>query len=229
MLEIFLVFWPSFTLGILHTLQPCEDKAIFSFYVFGVSKDWKDAFKLLNLYGGGLLSANLGIGLAFSMVGGFILTYLPKVSLAVFGGGVTIFAGAYMLWRCEKEVYDPHSRQKQGDRLVRKTNSAYGLGMLASIPPCIMELAIYIQATTYAAEFGIGSGVLAVLYFGIGTWLGLYPLGLLGFAGSRAKTKVSSPWRLAKITAVFMIALGVTYLTLALLGINLFPQIVSIS
>ncbi|HMF30275.1 MAG TPA: sulfite exporter TauE/SafE family protein [Candidatus Lokiarchaeia archaeon] len=228
MLEIFLVFWPSFTLGILHSLQPCEDKAIFSFYAFGVSRDWKDAFKLLNLYGAGLLSANLAIGLVFTIIGATILTYVPPVPLAVFGGGVTIFAGIFMFWRCEKEVYDPHSRQKQeiGTSLTRKTNSAYGLGMLASIPPCVMELIIYIQATTYAAEYGILSGLLAVFYFGIGTWIGLYPLGIIGFAGSRAKAKVSSPWRLAKITAVLMIILGGVYLVLALLGINLFPTIV---
>lgn len=228
MLEIFLVFWPSFTLGILHSLQPCEDKAIFSFYAFGVSRDWKDAFKLLNLYAVGLLSANMAFGLVFSIIGEVLLSYLPGIPINAFGGGVTIFAGIYMLYQVKKEMYDPHSRQKKeiGTTLTRKTNSAYKLGLLASIPPCLMEMTIYIQATTYSAVYGLGSGLFAVLFFAVGTWIGLYPLGVLGYVGSRAKQLSESPWKIAKISAVLMIILGVVYLVLALLGINLFPRII---
>ena len=56
---LFLIFAPAFLLGILHTLIPCEDKAIFFFWSFGISKTPKKSFFILLVYGLGLMSSNL--------------------------------------------------------------------------------------------------------------------------------------------------------------------------
>ncbi len=222
-----LVFWPSFTLGIFHTLQPCEDKTIFSFYAFGVSKDWREAFKMLNLYGAGLLTANLIIGLLASILGAALFPYIPPVISSLMAGTVTIIAGIYMLGSVYMSTYDPHSAQKKeiGTSLTRRKSSGYSLGILAGIPPCVMELKMYIDATVFSGSFGIPVALFAVFMFSIGTWLGLYPLGLLGFVGSKAKKWMQSPWLIEKITAWIMICLGALYIILAIFGIYLFPPV----
>ncbi len=226
----FLLFlWPNFSLGLLHTLQPCEDKAIFSFYAFGVSRDWREAFKLLNLYGAGLLTANLSLGIIFSLLG-TILTAIPDIIKALIAGSGIIISGIYMLTMIHKQAYDPHSEQKKeiGTQLTRKTNSSYVLGILAGVPPCPMEIAIYGVATSLAASQQFILAIFAVLMFALGTWVGLYPLGILGVVGSQAKKKSKTPWRIEKISAWVMIALGVVYIVLSAFGINLFKQLVQI-
>ncbi len=222
------VFWPGFTLGILHSLQPCEDKAIFSFYALGVSKDWREAFKMINLYGAGLLTSNLLIGLLASIVGLAFFPFISPMAASIMAGIATLIAGSYMLYSIYKASYDPHSSQKKeiGTALTRKTNSAYTLGVLAGIPPCVMEIQIYMKATVFAAAYGIPVAIFAVLMFSIGTWIGLYPLGVLGLVGSKAKKHSQSPWTIEKISAWFLIALGAIYIILALFGIYLFPPVI---
>jgi len=228
MTSIFFVFWPSFMLGILHSLQPCEDKAIFSFYAFGVSRDWREAFKMVNLYGAGLLAANLTIGTFAAIIGLAFVSFIDPIIAAIMAGIATLTAGIYILYRVHKEKYDPHSTQKKeiGSALTLKTQSSFSLGVLAGIPPCIMEIQIYFQATVYAANYDLLVAILAVFMFGIGTWLGLYPLGILVFVGSKAKKRTKSPWLIEKISAWVMIGLGGLYITLAILGIPLFPQVI---
>ncbi len=229
LLSFLLFLWPNLSLGLLHTLQPCEDKAIFSFYAFGVSRDWREAFKLINLYGAGLLTANMSLGIIFSLLG-TILTAIPDIIKAIIAGSGIIISGIYMLVMIHKQSYDPHHEQKKeiGTQLTRKTNSAYALGILAGIPPCPMEIAIYGVATSLAAGQNYVLAIVAVFMFSIGTWVGLYPLGLLGVAGSEAKKKSKTPWRIEKITAWVMIGLGAIYIILDLFGINLFKQIIPI-
>ena len=56
---LLVIFAPAFTLGILHTAIPCEDKAIFFFWSFGISKTPLRSILILVLYGLGLISSNL--------------------------------------------------------------------------------------------------------------------------------------------------------------------------
>ena len=66
------VIWTGFFLGILHTIMPCEDKFIFCFYAFGVSRDWKQAFRIVNFYGFGLFLTNFIIGAILSYISSII-------------------------------------------------------------------------------------------------------------------------------------------------------------
>ncbi|GAH82460.1 unnamed protein product, partial [marine sediment metagenome] len=57
--EYFIILMPAFLLGILHTLIPCEDKAIFFFWSFGIAKTPKKSIYILMLYGLGLITSNM--------------------------------------------------------------------------------------------------------------------------------------------------------------------------
>ena len=57
--DLIVFFGPAFLLGFLHTFIPCEDKAIFFFWSFGISKKPKRSVLILVLYGLGIMGANL--------------------------------------------------------------------------------------------------------------------------------------------------------------------------
>lgn len=253
-LQIWLVFWPGFFLGILHTLLPCEDKTIFFFYAFGTSRDSKEVFKILTLYGLGLLLMNLIIGTLASVFGGLIFTRIdPNLNNAL-GAISIIITGVIMIIQVKRKAWNPHSQQKgeiketfkQQDGKVRKRTSLL-LGFLAGLPPCIFEVAIYLQAISFSGSAGIINGIAVVFFFGIGTWLGLFPLAAFGLIGPLARNKLSKrrsssgkkehgsskagsinalgdakPPYIELISASILILLGIILLILALAGINIF-------
>lgn len=193
-IQVFLVFWTGIILGILHTIMPCEDKAIFCFYAFGVSRDWKQAIGILNLYGLGLFLTNLLIGSVISYFGAaagvFIRQTVNQFVWNLIGGLSLILSGILMIIQLHTNRYRPHNGQwhELGENLVTlksRKRTAFLLGIFAGIPPCIFEFAIYVQAINLSVNYGWGNGSLSVFFFGIGTWLGLFPLALLGTASGK--------------------------------------------
>ncbi len=183
------VLWTGFFLGILHTIMPCEDKFIFCFYAFGVSRDWKQAFRIVNFYGFGLFLTNFIIGAIVSYISSILgLTLLDNLNtylINAFSGIILIFSGLIMMYQIRKKKYWPHSEQLQElienlPTLRSRKRTSFLLGILAGIPPCIFEIAIYTHASILSIEYGWGNGVWTVFFFGIGTWLGLIPLALIG-------------------------------------------------
>ncbi len=79
--EYWIIFLPAFLLGLLHTAMPCEDKALFCFYSFGVTKDPKSSLFILILYGLGLMTANLTIAIIAILISLIPLIFLPSVDL----------------------------------------------------------------------------------------------------------------------------------------------------
>ncbi len=179
-------------LGVLHTIMPCEDKFIFCFYAFGVARDWKQALRIVNSYGFGLFTMNLVIGSLLSWFGalfGEILTVNRFIWNAVSSTSL-IIAGSFMLYQIKTKKYWPHGDQLQElteslGSLRKRRKTGFLLGMLAGIPPCIFELAVYTYAWTFSVQYGWGNGVWTIFFFGIGTWLGLYPLALVGTMSGR--------------------------------------------
>lgn len=258
-LQYLLVFWPGFVLGILHTLIPCEDKTIFIFYTFGVSRDMKEAFKILTAYGFGLLCANMVIGTIVSAFGDLIFSSFSPLFQNEIGALFIIISGSFFLIQVIRKKYYPHSHQnkeiketfKQRSGRFRKRTSFF-LGFLAGIPPCIFEIIIY----GWAANAGIPNGIGLVFFFGIGTWLGLFPLASFGVIGSIARRRYgddskkksrlgfvnkiysqnsnnNSPFhgisKIELLSALILISLGVILLGLAIFGINVFSWVPPIS
>lgn len=257
-LHIWLVFWPGFFLGILHTLLPCEDKAIFFFYTFGTSRDSKHAFRILMAYGLGLLCTNMLIG-TIAAFGGLIFGGLNQYVTNGFGAISIIVSGIIMLFQNKSLRLRPHYKQgneisesfKESNGHFRK-KTAFLLGVLAGIPPCVFELAIYTQALTFSASSGILNGIFVVFFFGIGTWIGLFPLAAFGLIAPAAKNYLNrkkteglsrasetesenkkNNGNLSKIeliSALSLIILGVIFLVLAIMQINIFtwPEVPSV-
>lgn len=231
MIEIYLVFWPAFVLGLLHAIFPCEDKAIFGFYAFGVSRDWRNAFTLMNAYGMGLMAGNLLVSLGFIFLfGGLlrgtihqtILNYLTALSM-ILAGVVMFFIVSKGRFEQREQARDDESAEEISNIVAGRAKAAFLLGVLSGIPPCFMELTIYFQASLWAAQSGWYSGVVGVFFFGLGTWLGLFPLGLLGVVGSKAKAKrFVNPLTFEQISAALLLGLGIIYLVLAVFDVSLF-------
>ncbi len=189
-----LIAWTGIFLGILHSLMPCEDKAIFCFYAFGVARDWKQAFRIVNFYGMGLMLMNLAIGTLFAylgrLFGQYLLSDIGTVVINTAASLSLILSGLIMIYQIKKKTYLPHSSQLQDlteglGYLRKRKRTAFVLGLLAGIPPCIFEIAVYSYGTIFSAKYGWGNGVWVFFFFGIGTWLGLIPLALLGSMSGR--------------------------------------------
>ncbi|MHA1521357.1 MAG: urease accessory protein UreH domain-containing protein [Promethearchaeota archaeon] len=190
-----LILWTGLFFGILHTIIPCNEKFVFCFYAFGVARDWKQAFRIVNFYGAGLMLMNLLIGGSVSYIGAVVSSFFDVHENFRFvwngiSGFVLILSGTIMFIQLKRKKYWPHSDQFQeltenlGTLKTRKRTS-FLLGMLAGIPPCLFEMAIYGWAITFSASYGWGNGTWTVFFYGIGTWLGLYPLALLVSAGGK--------------------------------------------
>lgn len=186
-----LIFY-GLTLGVLHTIMPCEDKFIFCFYAFGVARDWKQALRIVNSYGFGLFTMNLIIGSILAWFGA-AFGELLKVNRFVWNAISSfslIISGLVMIRQIKQNKYWPHGDQLQEltesiGALNKRRKTGFLLGMLAGIPPCLFEIAIYGFAITFSVQYGWGNGVWTIFFFGIGTWLGLYPLALVGTMSGR--------------------------------------------
>jgi sulfite exporter TauE/SafE len=182
-----LIIWYGLFLGVLHTIMPCEDKFIFCFYAFGVARDRKQALRIVNYYGLGLFGTNLFIGIIISWFGAafsYLITINPLIWNTI-SSFTLILSGIIMLIQIRKNLYWPHGDQLKDltrnlGTLRKQKKTAFILGILAGIPPCLFEFAIYTHAVTLSAQYGWGNGVWTIFFFGIGTWIGLYPLTLIG-------------------------------------------------
>ena len=95
-----------------------------------------------------------------------------------------------MLFQIFRRTYWPHTDQYQelGESLPtlkQKKRTGFLLGLLAAMPPCIFQLTEYSQAIVFSMQSSWGNGVWTV-FFGIGTWIGLYPLALIGTMSGRS-------------------------------------------
>jgi ABC-type nickel/cobalt efflux system permease component RcnA len=232
---LLVVFVPAFTLGILHTLIPCEDKAIFFFWSFGISKTPTRSVFTLILYGLGLMSSNLLIA-----VGTVIISLIPQVffpfivpdtfTINFFGAVTSMFAGIVLLFFIIRKGYMPHSKHRE--EIVKfdweKKKTPYLFGILAGFAPCIFELFIYTQCLTFSLEGGFGfiNGIFTVFYFSLGTFIGLFPLALAKHGTSQIiKTKGNQrSWVLISMILIIVI-FNSTVMILSFLRIPVFPKV----
>jgi len=189
-----LISWTGIFLGFLHSIMPCEDKAIFCFYAFGVARDWKQALRIVNFYGLGLMIMNLAIGTILTYFAAMVGPFLQEtIGVFVINGLASlslIISGIIMLYQIKKNKYLPHASQLQDlteglGHLQSRKRTAFILGLLAGIPPCIFEIAVYLHGITLSTTYGWGNGVWVFFFFGIGTWIGLIPLAILGTMSGR--------------------------------------------
>ncbi|MFX1257131.1 MAG: sulfite exporter TauE/SafE family protein [Promethearchaeota archaeon] len=183
--EYWIIFIPAFLLGLLHTAMPCEDKAIFCFWSFGITKEPKNSLFTLIIYGLGLMTANSIISFIIVLISLIPLIIFPEMVsdphiVTFFGAFSSMVVAIIFLVFITQKDYLPHSRLK--DKIVNwdwaKKRTPYLFGIIMGFPPCIFELYIYSQCLIFTISYGVMQGVLTVFFFSIGTFIGLFPLAL---------------------------------------------------
>ncbi|MFX1304509.1 MAG: sulfite exporter TauE/SafE family protein [Promethearchaeota archaeon] len=232
---LLLIFAPAFTLGILHTLIPCEDKAIFFFWSFGISKTPKKSMFILMLYGLGLISSNMIIA-----IGTVLISFIPQIlipgiipesyTINFFGALSSMFAGFILLFFITRKGYFPHSKHK--DEIFQfnweKKKTPYLFGILAGFAPCIFEFIIYSQCLAFSLRGGLGfiDGIFTVFYFSLGTFIGLFPLALAKQGTSQI---IKSKEKQKNWILIFMILIIIIFnsvvMILSFLRIQVFPEV----
>jgi sulfite exporter TauE/SafE len=209
----------AFIIGLAHTLEPCEDKAVVSLFVFWATKKLLHAIGLVVLYGLGMALVDTIMGFILSYIG---VTWLGtlKTPLELTAGVITLVFGIFMLTGRELAHVGHHHGEAASDTNSKLTRwyTILGLGMVRGLPPCPIEVAILI----WAASLGnIWLGTATVFVFGLGTTIGLIPLGLVmgSLTSVISKTRYERfvPW----IAAILMICFGLFLVLAPLFGIEL--------
>jgi sulfite exporter TauE/SafE len=235
--SVLFVYWPGFVLGFLHSCVPCYDRTMFVFYAFGVSRETKDAFRIIGSYSSGTLLSNMFIGTIITTVGGLILKKLDPLISNQIGALVMVAAGIYLLVQLFRGKVQPHSRQNGG--IVRKfqengenkrTQTGFFLGILAGLTPCMFEIAVF----TYAAGIGIGNGLILIAFYAFGALIGLFPYALFGVHRIRkGKSPKRTKLRLGVVqvskievaSVILLLIIGILLFSFAYAGVNLFGTV----
>jgi sulfite exporter TauE/SafE len=209
----------AFVIGLAHTLEPCEDKAIVSLFVFWAAKKLSQAIGLVILYGLGMALADTAMGFVLSYVGVRWLD-IVRTPLEITAGVITLILGFFMLRG--KEL--THVGHHHGEAVVPTNSkllhwySILGFGIVRGLPPCPVEFAMLL----WAASLGnVWRGTATIFVFGLGTTVGLIPLGLImgGISNAISRTRYES--FVPKITAILMMCFGLFLMLAPIFGIEL--------
>ncbi|TXT61566.1 MAG: conserved membrane protein of unknown function [Promethearchaeota archaeon] len=226
---LLLIFFPAFIIGILHTALPCEDKAIFLFWSFGIAKNAKRSLAILILYGFGLISSNMII--AFVSV---LVTLIPEIFgihpspfLINFMGSLSsTVAAIVLLFLVMYKDYIPHSKLKEDITNLdwNRYRTPFLFGVLTGFTPCIFELIIYSQCVTLSLSYNYIPGLLTVFYFSLGTFVGLFPLALAKLGTSQIfKHRKFKQNKIYIVMIVIIVIFNIIVMILSFFEIHVFP------
>ncbi|MHA1471607.1 MAG: urease accessory protein UreH domain-containing protein [Promethearchaeota archaeon] len=222
---------PAFLLGILHTAIPCEDKAIFFFWSFGIAKNPIKSIFILGLYGLGLICANMilaSITVFITQVPRFVFPgFTPDPYLINFFGAFTsMLAGVAILFFLTRRDYMPHSRYSQEIPSLdwERKKTPYFFGILAGFAPCIFDLIIYSQSFQLSLGYGFIEGLLVVFYYSIGTFVGLFPFALAKYGTAQiVKPNVKRRKVIFYLMIIIIVGFNSVVMILSLSRISVFP------
>ena len=232
---LILVYWPGLVLGLLHSLVPCYDKTMFCFYVFGVSRQNKEAFRILGSYATGTLLSNMFIGTVIAALGSLLLKRIDPLISNQIGALFMIAVGIYLLVQVFRRKLNPHSRQNEGivkrfqeNGEKERVKTGFVLGIIAGLTPCLFEIAIF----TYGASIGIKNGVFLVVAYALGSLIGLFPFAVFGVNRVRrgklkpARTLINPKIsKIEVVSVILLLAIGILLFSFAFAGINIFGSL----
>jgi ABC-type nickel/cobalt efflux system permease component RcnA len=221
----------AFAFGLLHTLQPCEDKAIFGFHTFGIAKNTSEAIKIVFIYSLGLFVTNAALGSGFSFLGslfGWILPWLQSYE-PLFSSGVAIAIGAILYYRLVRyRKGDNHIASPISLKVRKNLVGTFVLGILTGLPPCPFELSVYFQAAG-ASALGFANGIIFVFWFAVGTISGMIFLTIVVTSFRKLDIfKERNKDVIQKIALWILIGFGLATLVLAMFGIRLYQIPISL-
>ncbi|MDD5423299.1 MAG: sulfite exporter TauE/SafE family protein [Candidatus Omnitrophica bacterium] len=161
----------AFVIGLLHVLEPCEDKAIASLYATIIGKNTKKILFLVFLYGVGMMIADTFLGVVFGYLGA---QYLAKFSkqLEIIASSFTVAFGLLVFSHTHKLESHCYAKEFGG---LKGDLSIFLFGIIRGLPPCPIEMAILVMAASTQSPL---QGGLLVAVFGLGTIVSLLPFGL---------------------------------------------------
>jgi len=171
-MNIELTFTSAFVIGLLHVLEPCEDKAVASLYATAIGGNTKRILFLVFLYGLGMMIADTFLGFVFGFIGANYLSSISK-QLELVAAAFTIAFGLLVFAHTHKLESHCYARGFSG--MKNDNMSMLTFGIIRGLPPCPIEMAILVMA---ASTKDILKGGLLVAVFGLGTLISLLPFGL---------------------------------------------------
>jgi len=160
----------AFFIGLLHVLEPCEDKAVAGLYATIVGKNTGRILFLVFLYGVGMMIADTTLGVIFGFIGAQYLARFAKY-LEIIAASFTVAFGLMVF---------SHTHELESHCYIKGFGGLKGdismllFGIIRGLPPCPIEMAILVMAaSTKSALYG---GLL-VASFGLGTLISLLPFG----------------------------------------------------
>lgn len=171
-MESNLTFTSAFIIGLLHVLEPCEDKAVASLYATTIGKNTGKILYLVFLYGLGMMIADTFLGLIFGFIGAHYLAGVSK-QLELIAAALTVAFGL-MVFSHTHEL-ESHCYAKGFGGIKKDALSMLTFGIIRGLPPCPIEMAILVMATSTKSVL---HGGLLVAVFGLGTLISLLPFGL---------------------------------------------------
>ena len=197
----------AFIIGLLHVLEPCEDKAVASIYVAWASKKLKESLALIFLYGLGMLAIDTLIGFLISFAGvNFLQNFQPyfRIGAAIF----TIIFGLLIIFK--SHMFESHCYIKMFKDIKPKSKKSIIIfGLVRGLPLCPIEVGMLLWA---ASAGSVLYGTLLVFLFSVGTMISLIPFGIgargvLSIIEKRAgkKIKMLAPF----IVGLIIILMGI--------------------
>lgn len=133
----------AFIVGLAHTLEPCEHKAIISLFVFWATKKLPKAISLIVLYGLGMALADTAEGVVISYVG---MRWLDRIStpLEITAGVIAVIFGVLMLRGKELSHVGHHHGEAVAPANTKLLDwrVILGFGIVNGLPPCPLEIAV---------------------------------------------------------------------------------------
>ena len=233
--DLIVLFAPAFLIGILHTLIPCEDKAIFFFWSSGISKTPGRSLLILIFYGLGLILSNLIItiiAIAISLTPQFLI---PDFStdpylLSFIGALASTIAAIILFILITRSDYAQKIHSKYKDEIVKlnweKDKTPFLFGVLVGFAPCFIEIFIYYKCVTLVLTYDFIMALIYVLYFSVGTFIGLLFIALAKH-GTAQKIKPEEEKRnlIFILMILIIIVFNIVIMFVSIFRGNVYPDI----
>jgi sulfite exporter TauE/SafE len=200
----------AFVIGLLHVLEPCEDKAVASVYIAWAGKKLREALLLVGLYGLGIIAINTTLGAISAWLGAVYLEAFQP-TLKAFAGAVTIIFGLLIMMKWHR--IESHCYIRMFKKIKPTSRAAVlAFGFIRGLPLCPIEVGIILWAA------GVGSllyGAALLFAFSVGTALSLIPFGI-GAAGLltmvRKRAGKAAGQALPALVGIIIITIGLLLL-----------------
>jgi len=214
----------AFLLGLAHTLEPCEDKAVVSLLTLWGSERWLQGILVVVLYGLTMTFVNTSLVVIFCLAGADLIQAI-QIYLTIGASVIMIIIGIFMIWGkhllslghfLHRNTKEKETGKKEEAGLIQKKSAGWVflMGVARGIPYCPVEVAVVLWAVSIGSVL---AGASIMFVFGIATTIGLIPIGII--MGSIAQKATATKYKryIPLIAGLVFILFGIVTLLLRLI------------